>query len=480
MPKRSSSRRSAGSRAVRRGLTAGGWVAVGTTALVIGSSLTAYGAYYDIYSNINQETIDTDAWDRPTKVEGALNIMIIGSDVRSGDNAEYGGEIEGERPDSLLIAHISPSYDGATLINLPRDSMVNMPACEASGDKPGMAAHYGMINSAMDQGGVQCQWQVVEQLTGIHIDHFVSVDFTGFKDMVDAVGGVDMCIPAPVDDPKADLTLDAGEQTLNGEQALGYMRSRYGQGDGSDLSRIDRQQDFLAAMLRKVMSGEIMSSPTSIYSFLGSVTDSITVDDELTVDRMTDIAIQMRQVDMGNIQFVTVPNGQAPEDANRVAWTQPDADNLFAAIANDTAIAEEEEEEAPEEEPQEEEEETPPVAPSDVSVEVLNGTDVNGLGSEVGSHLGAQGFVVAGSRNPDGEIPAETTVYYGTGFEGHAKAVAAELESATTAENPLLGGTVQLVIAGEWGGFKGEPTSGGGTDLPVDGKTAEAQESSCG
>ncbi|MEY9215310.1 LCP family protein required for cell wall assembly [Thermobifida halotolerans] len=465
---------------MRRGLSLGGWVAVGTTALVIGSSLTAYGAYYDIYGNINQETVDTDAWDRPTKIEGALNIMVIGSDVRSGDNAEYGGEVEGERPDTLLIAHISPSYDGAILVNLPRDSMVDMPACEPNGDRPGMQAQRGMINSAMNYGGVQCQWKVVEQLTGIHIDHFVSVDFTGFKEMVDAIGGVEMCIPAPVDDPKAKLTLEAGQQTLNGEQALGYMRSRYGQGDGSDLSRIERQQVFLGAMLRKIMSGEIMSSPTSIYSFLGSVTDSITVDDQFTVDKMTDIAIQMREVDMENIRFVTVPNGAHPDDPNRVAWTQPDADQLFQAIANDTEIAEEESDKPKEEESQESAEEPVTVSPSEVSVEVINGTDISGLAGEVGSALQEKGFVLAGTGNPQGLVPERTTVYHGPGMEEHARAVAAELEQAVVEENPALGSTVQLVISADWDGLKGGSSSGA-SDIPenIDAKTAEESESAC-
>lgn len=477
MPKRFPSHRSAGSRAVRRGLGLGGWVAVGTTALVIGSSLTAYGAYYDIYGNISQETVDTDAWDRPTKVEGAVNIMIIGSDVRSGDNAEYGGEIEGERPDTLLIAHISPNHDGAVLINLPRDSVVDMPSCEPNGDRPGMEAHRGMINSAMNYGGVQCQWKVVEQLTGIHIDHFVSVDFTGFKEMVDAIGGVEMCIPEPVDDPKAHLTLEAGEQTLNGEQALGYMRSRYGQGDGSDLSRIDRQQVFLGAMLRKVMSGEIMSSPSSIYSFLGSVTDSITVDDQFTVDKMTDIAIQMREVDLGNIKFLTVPNGAHPDDENRVAWTQPDADQLFQAIANDTQIVEDEPEE---DEAEESAEEAPTVDPSQVSVEVINGTDTPGLAGTVGTELQGKGFVLAGTGNPQGSVPGRTTVYHGPGMEAHANTVAAQLKKAVVEENPLLGSTVQLVISADWDGLKGDSSSSSTEVLDsIDAKTAEETESAC-
>lgn len=474
MPKRSSSRRSAGSRALQRKLSLGGWVAIGATALVIASSLTAYGAYYDIYGNISQETVDTDAWDRPTKVEGAINIMIIGSDVRSGANAEYGGEIEGERPDTLLIAHISPNHDGAILVNLPRDSIVDMPACEPNGDRPGMEAHRGMLNSAMNYGGIQCQWKVVEQLTGIHIDHFVSVDFTGFKEMVDAIGGVEMCIPHPIDDPKAHLKLDAGRQTLNGEQALGYMRSRYGQGDGSDLSRIDRQQVFLGAMLRKVMSGEIMSSPSSIYAFLSSVTDSITVDDQFTVDKMTDIAIQMREVDMSNIRFVTVPNGAHPDDANRVAWTQPDADRLFQAIANDTEITDEK---SDDEEKDEEKEDVPTVDPAEVSVEVINGTTTSGLAGTVGEELQARGFVVAGTGNPQGSVPGRTTVFYGPGMEAHAHTVAAQVKKAVVEESPYLGSTVQLVISMDWDGLKRQSSGDSSNVLDsLNAKTAEAPE----
>src|SRR5690625_3561830 len=234
MPGKRSSQGSAKGRAARKSLSIGGWIAVLTTAIVIATSLTAYGAYYEIYGNIDQESINTDAFgDRPSRVEGALNIMVIGSDVRTGENSNY-GKAEGERPDVLIVAHISPNNGRATLINLPRDLIVDLPACKGGDDKPGMAAQRGMVNSAMTFGGVQCQWKAVEHITGIHIDHFVSVDFTGFKGIVNSVGGVRMCVPEAIDDDKAKLHLQAGEQVLNGEEALGYMRSRYGQGDGSD------------------------------------------------------------------------------------------------------------------------------------------------------------------------------------------------------------------------------------------------------
>ncbi|GAB3208835.1 transcriptional attenuator, LytR family [Marinactinospora thermotolerans DSM 45154] len=465
---------------MRRRLTSGGWVAVATTAMVIGSSLTAYGAYYDIYGNISQENIDTDAFgDRPTKVDGAVNIMVIGSDVRTGDNANY-GTAEGERPDTLVIAHLSPERNGATLVNLPRDSLVALPDCPATETKPGQSAHTGMIGEAMNNGGVQCLWKTVEQLTGVHIDHFVSVDFTGFKGMVDSLGGVDMCIPTDLKDEKAKLDLKAGQQTLNGEQSLAYVRSRYAQGDGSDLGRIERQQEFMGAMLRKVTSGDILSSPTTLYDFLGSVTNSITTDDGLTVDTMADIAIAMREADMSNIRFITVPNGPAPQDPNRIAWTEPDASQLFQAIAEDADLSGGEEESSggsakKEEEP---EESAPAVEPSQVAVEVVNGTGVSGLASEVATALGAEGFQVVGTGNPMDAVPEQTTVYYGTGQEAHAQTLADALQTATITENPALGTTVQLVLAGDWNGVKG--ASSGELPESAKGTTAEKPANACG
>ncbi|WP_449289412.1 LCP family protein, partial [Nocardiopsis chromatogenes] len=311
-------------------------IAMVSTGLVIAGLLTGYGVYFNIYNKINQEQIDFDEWgDRPTRVDGVMNIMIIGSDVRSGDNAEY-GDAEGERPDVLAIAHISPEKKSATVVNIPRDSIVDQPECKPKDDKPGQAAHTAMIGEAMNNGGVECLWKTVEDLTDVHIDHFVSVDFTGFKQMVDALGGVTMCIPEPVQDKAAGhLDLEAGEQKLTGEEALGYVRSRKGQGDGSDLSRISRQQDFMGAMLKTVMSGDVLSSPTTLNSFLGSVADSLSTDDGLTVSTMGDIGVAMREVDLNDIEFITVPNGPHPADPNRVAWSEPKASQLWLRGAHD-------------------------------------------------------------------------------------------------------------------------------------------------
>ncbi|WP_017618785.1 LCP family protein [Nocardiopsis gilva] len=460
----------------RKRLSPSAWIAVITTGVVIGSSLTAYAAYVDITGGINRENVNTDAFgDRPSKVEGVVNIMIVGSDKRDGANAEY-GDAEGERPDTLAIAHISPKKKSATIVNLPRDSIVQLPACKQKGDEyPGSDAQQGMINSAMSYGGVDCQWDTVEKLTDIRIDHFVSVDFTGFKGMVDALGGVEMCIPQKIHDPKAGgLELDAGKQTLNGEDALGYVRSRKGQGDGSDLMRIGRQQEFMASMVRKVLSGDTLKSPSNLYAFLNEVTGSITTDDELTVDTMADIAIAMREVDLNDVNFVTVPNHPWEQNNNRVAWDEPDAQQLFQAIATDEYGGEKDKASS-----DDSGDDAKDVKPGDVSVEVLNGTGMTNLATQVSGILSERGFGVSGTGNPQGIVPEASTIYHGPDGKAAAELLAKEVTNATLQEDSSLSGnSLRLVMSRDWNGFK---TAGATGDVPdtVKSKSAASKPSAC-
>ncbi|MFE9246535.1 LCP family protein [Nocardiopsis sp. NPDC006938] len=456
-------------------LTPGQWIACVATALAIIASLGGYGWYQGLIGNITTAQVDTDEWDRPTSVEGVMNILIIGSDVRSGENAEY-GEVEGERPDTMLIASVNVDSGAATLVNLPRDLMVDLPGCEAVEGYEGMQAQQGMINSAMTFGGVGCQWKAVEQVTGVHLDHFLMMDFVGFKDMVDAIGGVEMCIPEPVDDPKAHLVLEAGLQTLDGEDSLGFVRSRYSQGDGSDLSRIDRQQEFMGAMLREVLSSDVMTSPVTITRFLGAVTDSITTDEELTVDTMADIAISMREVDLDRVQFVTVPNGAHPADQNRIIMSEPSASELFEAINNGVDLAGGKDDGKKDDDG----DGADAVEPGDVSVQVVNNTAVEGLALEIQAVLVQDGFVVTGVGNPETRAPEATTVYHGPGDEAAARLLAGTLTNATVEETEGLEQTLELVAGSDWEGF-GASSSESDLSITDDlgGVTAEKQESAC-
>lgn len=449
------------------------WVACAATALAIIVALAGYGWYQGLVGNLTTAQVDTDEWDdRPVNVEGVMNLLVLGTDARTGENADY-GDAEGERADTMLIASIDVDSGAATLVNLPRDLVVDLPGCDSDEEHEGMPPQQGMVSSAMTFGGVGCQWKVVEEITGVHLDHFIMMDFVGFKDMVDAIGGVEMCIPEPVDDPKAQLELDAGLQVLDGEESLGFVRSRYAQGDGSDLSRIDRQQEFMGAMLREVLSSDVMASPVTVTNFLSAVTDSITTDDDLSVDTMTDLAISMREIDLDQVRFVTVPTEAHPENANRLAMSRPESSELFAAINAGADFTDEHGDEDTQGQHEDGSGDT-----SDVSVEVINNTDIDGLASEIETVLVREGYEVSGTGNPEARAPEATTVFHGPGEGSAAELLAGFLENAQTEEAEGLEGTLELVAGIDWDGFDEDSTAE--TDLSVtedlDGVTAEAEE----
>ncbi|NKZ02042.1 LCP family protein [Nocardiopsis alborubida] len=465
-------------------MSLGQWVACGTTGLLIAASLTVYAGYRDVLS-IDTEEVNTDAWgDRPAQAEGIHNILLLATDERAGEDAEY-NVANGVRPDVLVVVSIDVDNGGVTMVNMPRDLLVPMPDCPANGEDPGVAAGtVDQLNHAMTYGGLDCQGNTVETITDIHLDHMVMVDFAGFQDIVQSIGGVEMCVPEPIDDPKAHLTLDAGMQTLNGEQALGLARSRASTEQGSDLNRIENQQRMMGAILRKVTSGEIMSSPATLYDFMGSVTDSLVTDDGFTVDQMTELAIAMREVDLGRMRMVTAPVLEAPSNANKLVLNEGPAQELFSAVASGEALPEEEGGDGGGEGSEEAEETA--VEPADVSVRVLNGTGITGLASQVGTLLTEQGFNVTGEGDPVERVPEATTIYHGPDQLAQAEELASALSVARLEEVPGFGEELELVmIAQDWDGLA---TSGGGSGgeggegdalAGLDASTAAEDEVSC-
>ncbi|PDP88748.1 transcriptional regulator [Glycomyces fuscus] len=461
-------------------MSPGQWVACGATGLLIAASLTVYAGYRDVLS-IDTEEVNTDAWgDRPARAEGIHNILLLATDERAGEAAEY-NVVNGIRPDVLVVVSIDVDSGGVTMVNLPRDLLVPMPACPATDEDPGVAAGtVDQLNHAMTYGGMDCQGNTVETITDIHLDHMVMVDFAGFQDIVQSIGGVEMCVPEPIDDPKAHITLDAGMQTLNGEQALGLARSRASTEQGSDLNRIENQQRMMGAILRKVTSGEIMSSPTTLYDFMGSVTDSLVTDDGFTVDKMTELAIAMRQVDLSRMRMVTVPVLEAPSDENKLVLNEGPARELFSAVASGDALPEEEEGGG---EGSEEAAETA-VEPGDVSVRVLNGTGITGLAGQVGTLLTEQGFNVTEEGDPVERIPEASTIYHAPDQRAQAEELASALSVVQLEEVPGFGEELELVMmAQDWDGLavSGESSSGGGGDAlaGLDATTAAEDEVSC-
>jgi LCP family protein required for cell wall assembly len=426
------------------------WTALALTFAVIGSGAVVYGYYRKLQSNIKKEDVgDLLGEDRPKKLSRAMNILVIGSDSRAGENAVY-GTTQGARADTTMLLHLSPGGDEAIGMSFPRDLMVNIPACRQARSGPATAPRFGMINSAFSLAGASCTWKTIEALTQIHIDHYVEIDFAGFKRVVDALGGVEICLPHAVNDPKAKLDLPAGRQTVRGDAALGYVRTRTGGlGNGSDLSRIERQKKFMAAVVQKATSTDLLTDPAALVRVLDAATKSITTDRDFSVRDMRRLASGLKGMDAGGVRFVTVPSTTYAPDPNRVALDQARAEPLFAAIRRDTRM--------PSAAPPPSR--APSVRPVDrnlVQVRILNGTGIAGAATQAANQLRAGGFQVVGiSGPPPNGTVAKTKIRFGRGAARQAATLATVVPGVPPAPHDSVpAGTVHLIVGKDWKGFR--------------------------
>ncbi|GGL00761.1 hypothetical protein Sme01_40710 [Sphaerisporangium melleum] len=422
------------------------------TGVSLAAGITLVGAYTKLNGNIKHVDVDaTDLGARPAKVSKALNILIVGSDTRAGANVKYGHREVGERTDTIILAHMSPDRGNALLISFPRDSLVQLPACPRKNGLMGQRPHVGMINESFNFGGIGCTWKTIEALTGIRIDHFVKVDFTGFKSMVNALGGVEICVPKAINDTKAMLHLQAGRQLVKGEQALGYVRARYSLGDGSDIGRIQRQQMFIASMVKKAMSGDTLTDPARLFHFLDAATQSVTTDRGLTVSVMRDMLSSAQGLAAGNIRFVTTPWRYSLTQPGRVEWVQPQAKQLFHLVATDTKIKGSNIKTG---------RQTTKVPKSKIEIVVQNGTYRAGLGRQVAAALEQRGYTVVRIGDPKVKPQAKTTIRYATAGQTRVPTLAGDL---VVSRNQAVTGTTTarlvLVVGDDWKGLKPPPVS---------------------
>ncbi|NLE71210.1 MAG: LCP family protein [Actinomycetales bacterium] len=277
-----------------------------------------------------------------------VNILVIGSDTRAG-NERFATDtsVQGERSDTTIVVHISADRSRVELVSIPRDILSPQPECLRSDGTKAGARSQAMFNEAYSRGaqngsetdGAACVQRTIEQLTGVYIHHFVIVDMTGFVDMVDAVGGIPMCIPEPINSPKAKLVLEAGVHEFDGVTALRFARARTGQGlDGSDTSRIGRQQELMAATARTVLSKNLLTDVPELVRFLNAATRSLTVSSGLAgIPDMTGLAYSLRGISPDDITFMTIPNRPYPENRNRLIFDDTAA-LVWANIANDVPM----------------------------------------------------------------------------------------------------------------------------------------------
>jgi len=290
---------------------------------------------------------------RPDKPNKALNYLLVGSDTREGLTREQMKLLRvgstktaaGSRSDTMLMVHISKSRDKATIISIPRDSLVTIPEHPSSVDKTKIVpAAKGKINAAFAFGGAPLLIQTIEDETGVRIDHYIEIGFAGFAGMVDALGGIEVCTKRDIDDPGSHLVLPAGVHTLNGVEALKYVRTRDFDGMG-DLGRMQRQQQFMSAVLRKVTSTGVLLNPIKLVNFFNAAIATVKTDSELNKSDLLTLAKQMKNLSSSNVRTLTIPlgnvNARVPGVGSVVTWDSELAPDLFNRIREDLPLTDE-------------------------------------------------------------------------------------------------------------------------------------------
>lgn len=434
------------------------------SALVLMVSVTGWAASERYLSGLSQVNVFNGIGGSPVWTGGPTNILVVGSDDRSGLSAKErrrlnaGHEDFGRHTDTMMLVHIGGDLGTVSVVSIPRDSLVTIPAHTGPDGAP-IDEHQGKINSAFATGGPAVTVQTVEQATGLPVDHYVEINFAGFLAMVDAVGGVDVCLETPLQDELSGLDLPAGRQTISGPQALAYVRARY---IDNDFGRSDRQQKFMSAMIQKVFSAGTLLNPVALNGFIDAAVASVTTDERLNRDTIAALGGRAGDVDLGKVVFTTVPvsDGNHLHDGeSTVLWNTEAATALFTALAADQPL---------------------PTPPKATAVEVPPGDIAVSVGS-AGPHgatavadLTDAGYQVTTTSLSN--APATTTVRYDPALPKSLATLQAALPGATFEELPGIGATFQVTIGADYTGI--EPVRSLATGM--DNTVRSAKDDICG
>lgn len=410
----------------------------------------------------------TVSGDITTDTPKPLNILIMGSDSRDGQGGGFGSlEAYGgsARSDTTVLVHISADRSRALLVSIPRDSYVEIPACTTA-DGGETQPRSERFNVAFALGGPECTIKTLESLTGIKVDHWATVDFNGFINVVDALGGVEVCLDRAVKDRKSKLDLPAGCTTVDGRQALAFVRARFNIGDGGDLSRMRRQQAFMASIVRKASSSQLLLNPLSLIKVIDATTKSLSTDSGLaSSERISEIALDLGGIEPSEVRFVTVPSRLTSGGAT-VEWTTR-ARRLWQAVRNDKPWPPSSAEEVGEAD--QIADTSPGVATfetSEVKVRVLNGAGVSGVAKRTSEALDTLGFQILGVGDADTRV-TKTQIEHGPLRLGQANFLAAKFGDVKLIERPGLGEALVLTV----GSDQQKPGKGG-----TSGATSETVE----
>ncbi|MFF2410456.1 LCP family protein [Streptomyces sp. NPDC058092] len=454
------------------------------TALSLLVLVTAGAGWIYLRLGGNIETFSSDGIsdDRPdASASKGENVLVIGSDARTGGNSDLGGGDKSDvgRSDTAFLLHIYADHQHAVAVSIPRDTLVDIPPCRLPDGSWSKTQTNTMFNAAYSmgqtaKGNPACTQNTVEKLTGLRVDHTVVVDFKGFSELTKVVGGVEVCLPQeiyqrdlnPNRTTRGKLLFAKGGQKVAGQQALDYVRIRHGIGDGSDIGRIKRQQAFVASLIKKVKSDGL--TPAKLLPLADAATRSMTVDPGLgSADKLLSFAMTMKDIDLHNTKFVTVPWRY---QGARVAIVEPDAHALWAALKVDRTIdgKDASSKNAGGKAPDETASASPSAGAAEafsgdgIDVAVYNGTTVTGLAADAAQTLKDHDFTVTSTTTADSQDHSTTVIEYGPGQKDRAKTVArlfpdAELQAATTTGiNVILG---QDYVDNPAATASGEPSS---------------------
>jgi LCP family protein required for cell wall assembly len=426
------------------------------------------------------DAIPTDGNDQTVRSGAAMNLLLVGSDSRADMTEQQLAELNagsdsGTNTDTMILVHVPADGSKASFVSFPRDSYVQIPGY--GWDKLNAAYAYGYRDApdgadeaGKSASGAQLLIQTLSKLTGLRIDHYAEVDLLGFFNLSSVVGGVDVNLCEAVDDRRwSGAYFQAGPQTISGAEALKFVRQRHGLPRG-DFDRIIRQQVFIAGVLRKMLSDEVLMDLGKQRELVEAAAESLTVDQSLN---LMQLAEQMQSVSPGSIDFQTVPYiGDDADDGGRYILRLESTDKLHDFFAD--LSAEPQEEATPTTEP------PAPVAPSAVTVDVYNGSGTSGLAASAATSLTAAGFVVAGTANADSMDYTVTEIRHAAGDEGSAATLAATIPGATTKViDDATAGTVQLVLGSDYNGV-GQPVTTAPVAPPTEGEDPRtADDTTC-
>ncbi|MER6168956.1 LCP family protein [Streptomyces violaceorubidus] len=423
----------------------------GTMAFVILAAGSA-GYLYLQHLNGNIESLPDDgASTGGFSKDQAINILLIGTDKRTGSgNDGYGDKGSAGHADTTILLHVSKDRSNATALSIPRDLIVDVPDCpttQEDGTTKVIPGSSGVrFNTSLGQSGrtPSCTMRTVTELTGVTPDNFMVADFNAVKTLTSAVGGVEVCLAKDINDPDSHLNLPAGKHTVEGEQALAFVRTRHSVGFGGDLSRIEIQQQFLGSLMRKLKSNDTLTSPTKMVKLAEAGTEALTVDAKLkSIGKLKDLGLELGKLDTKNLTFATVPVKDNPAEKTPVTVVLKDGDaqQVFDLIKNDVSFTE-----VKQKEKEKRKKEDAAVAarlegaksePGEIRVRVLNGGASSGSAGRELTYLQNEAGVTK-SENA-GNAPAElarTTLEYAPDQADQARALAEILGLSGAAMKP--------------------------------------------